>query len=229
MRRSAAAAPVTRQASASGLRAIQVSSAGGKAASAAGCAQNEETESVDAQENAATPPGTGPRWAHGWPPVPGHPLPKCLPPTNTTTSPARNSADGPSRPRSWPRAIRAAAARATGSAASSASTARTSIAPDITTVATTAAVSGTDHCQPIVSCDHMAPPKPRKTAAQQASEARLARARFPARSVPSGAKPHRPASVSLATIPPRTTSAVRAGDLGRSARSAISSSVNSAP
>ena len=229
MRRTAAAEPVTRQASASGLRAIQVSSAAGKAASAAGCAQNEETKSVDAQQKAATPPGTGPGWAHGWPPVPGHPLPKCLPPATSTTSPDRNSADGTSRPRSRPRAIRAATARATGSEASSASTAKTSIAPDITTVATEAAVSGADHCQPMVSCDQMAPPKPRKTAMQQASEARLARARFPARSVPSGAKPHRPASVSLAAIAPRITSAVRAGDLGRSVRSAISSSVNSSP
>ena len=57
VRRTAVAARATRQASASGLRAIQVSSAAGKAASAAGCAQNEETESVHAQENAATPPG----------------------------------------------------------------------------------------------------------------------------------------------------------------------------
>ena len=65
VRRTAAAAPVTRQARASGLRPIQVSSAAGKAASAAGCAQNEETESVDAQQKAATPPGTGPGWAHG--------------------------------------------------------------------------------------------------------------------------------------------------------------------
>ena len=51
----------------------------------------------------------------------------------------------------------------------------------------------------------------------------------PARSAPSGAQPHSPASVSLATVPPRITSAVRAGDLGRSAKSAISSSVNSSP
>ena len=75
-----------------------MSSAAGKAASAAGCAQNEETESVDAQQNAATPPGTRPVRAHGWPPVPGQPLPKCLPPTTMTTSPARNSADGTARP-----------------------------------------------------------------------------------------------------------------------------------
>ena len=60
VRRTTAAAPVTAQASASGLRAIQVSSAAGKAASAAGCAQNEETESVDAQEKAAARRVPGP-------------------------------------------------------------------------------------------------------------------------------------------------------------------------
>ena len=93
------AAPATTQATASGLTAIQASSAAGKAASAAGWAQNEETDSVDAHEKAATPPGTRPGRAHGWPPVPGQPFPKCLPPTTTTARPARNSADGPSRPR----------------------------------------------------------------------------------------------------------------------------------
>jgi hypothetical protein len=64
-RRTVVAAPATRLASAIGLRAIQVSSAAGKAASAAGCAQNEETDSVHAQQNAATPPGTRPVRAHG--------------------------------------------------------------------------------------------------------------------------------------------------------------------
>ena len=154
------AAPVTTQATASGLRAIQAISAAGKAASAAGWAQNEETESVDAHEKAATPPGTRPWRAHGWPPVPGQPFPKCLPPMTTTASPARKSNDGPRRPRGRPRAMRDATLHATGSAASSARTAKTSIAPDITKIATVVpAVSGSAHCQPMVSCDHMAPPK----------------------------------------------------------------------
>ena len=65
VRRTAVAAPTTTQATASGLRAIQASSAAGKAASAAGWAQNEETDSVDAHEKAATPPGTRPWRAHG--------------------------------------------------------------------------------------------------------------------------------------------------------------------
>ena len=71
----------------------------------------------------------------------------------------------------------------------------------------------------------MAPPKPRKTAAQQASEARLARTCAAA----SGAHPHSPASASRATIPPRITSAVRDRDRGRSPISEIRSSVNSSP
>ena len=62
-RRTAVAAPATRQASASGLRAIQVSSAAGKAASAAGCAQNEETDSVRRPGERGHPAGhqAGPR------------------------------------------------------------------------------------------------------------------------------------------------------------------------
>ena len=102
---------------------------------------------------------------------------------------------------------------------------KTSIAPDITNVATVPAVSGSDHCQPMVSCDQMAPPMPTKTAAQQASEARLARTCAAA----SGAHPHSPASASRATIPPRITSAVRDRDRGRSSMSEIRSSVNSSP
>ena len=65
VRRTATAAPTTTQATASGLSAIQATSAAGKAASAAGWAQNEETDSVDAHEKAATPPGTTPWRAHG--------------------------------------------------------------------------------------------------------------------------------------------------------------------
>ena len=76
----------------------------------------------------------------------------------------------------------------------------------------------------------MAPPKPRKTAAQQASEARLARAWLArACGAAPGAQPHSPASASRATIPPRITSAVRHHDRGRSPMSEISSSVNSSP
>ena len=88
-----------------------------------------------------------------------------------------------------------------------------------------AALSGADHCQPMVSWDHRAPPTPRKTAAQQVSEARLARTRAWA----PGAHPHSPASTSRATIAPRITSAVRAPDRGRSLMSEIRSSVNSSP
>ena len=65
------ATPTTRATSASGLTTIQATSAAGNAASAAGCAQYEETDSVAAQLNAATPPGTRPCCAQEWPPVPG--------------------------------------------------------------------------------------------------------------------------------------------------------------
>jgi hypothetical protein len=56
-----AAAPATTHTMASGLTAIQASSPAGNAARAAGCAQYEETDRVDAHENAASPPGTNPR------------------------------------------------------------------------------------------------------------------------------------------------------------------------
>ena len=151
-----------------------------------------------------------------------------------TASPAANSADGAARRRAWPRASRVATAHATGSAASSARRARTRIVPVIANVATAVpAVPGADHCQPMTSWDQMAPPTPRKTAAQQASEASPAWACTRASSGAWGAQPHSPASVSRATRPPLITSAVRAADLavdlGRSANSAISSSVNSSP
>ena len=100
------------------------------------------------------------------------------------------------------------------------------MAADISTMAAAvAAVSGSDHCQPIVSCDHMAAPKLRKIATQQPSEVRLARTCAEASSV----QPHSPAAVSRATIPPRTTSAVRVRERGRSETSAIRSSANSSP
>ena len=44
------------------------------------------------------------------------------------------------------------------------------MAIDMTTIATVVApVSGSDHCQPMVSCDHVAAPKPRKIVTQQTS------------------------------------------------------------
>ncbi len=162
--------------------------------------------------------------------MPGQPLPKCLPPATTTASPARNSADGPSRPGG-----RAATTRhATGNTASTARAASTSIAADIASMAAvTPVVRGADHCQPVVSWDHMAPPTPAKTAAQQPSEARLALVRLAlARCVPgAGTRPasDRPASPSRAAIPPRITSAVRDRDRGRSSMSATRSSANSSP
>jgi len=140
--------------------------------------------------------------------------------------PASNSADGPIRPEDCPRRIRDTALQATGRAAASARTPNASMAADITTVAAmVAAVPGSDHCQPMMSCDHSAVPKMRKTVTQQASDTRLARACPDA----SGPHPHNPALASRATMPPRATSAVRAHDPGRSEISEISSSVNSSP
>src|SRR5579859_603855 len=56
-RRISSAAPVATVTRASGLAAIQASSPGGNAPSAAGCAQYADTDNVTAQQNAATPPG----------------------------------------------------------------------------------------------------------------------------------------------------------------------------
>src|SRR2546423_13639439 len=92
----------------------------------------------------------------------------------TTASPARNSADGPHTPGG----LAAATRHATGSTASRARTASTPIAADIASMATvTLAVPGGDHCQPVVSWDHMAPPTAAKTAAPQPSDATLAQGR----------------------------------------------------
>ncbi len=64
----------------------------------------------------------------------------------------------------------------TGAAAASARARKASMAADISTMATVvAAASGADHCQPIVSCDHIAAPNPRNTAAQQPNATRLTR------------------------------------------------------
>ena len=60
IRRTSCTVPVTRQPIASGLTTIQASSEAGNAASSAGWAQYEVTESVLAQPKAATPPGTSP-------------------------------------------------------------------------------------------------------------------------------------------------------------------------
>ena len=118
-----------------------------KAASAAGCAENEETESGAAQQKVATPPGPG----RDGPTVTAgarRSLPSAC--RRPPSRPARAETARPGRAGPVPAAvIRAATARATGSTASSASTAKTSIAPDITTVATAAAVSGADHRQPM--------------------------------------------------------------------------------
>ena len=54
---------------------------------------------------------------------------------------------------------------------------KSTMAPDMTTMAArVAVVSGSDHCQPMVSCDHMATPKARKTPRAHPSDAKLARA-----------------------------------------------------
>ena len=100
------------------------------------------------------------------------------------------------------------------------------MAADVTMVAAAAAPPlDSDHCQPIVSCDQMAAPKPRKMLRQQASDTRLART-CPAASA---ANPQSPALASRAAIPPRITSAVRARERGRSSISAIRSPANSSP
>ena len=53
---------------------------------------------------------------------------------------------------------------------------RSSSWQDITIIAVVVPmVSGRDHCQPMVSCDHMAMPKARKAARAQPSETTLAR------------------------------------------------------
>jgi hypothetical protein len=112
-----------------------------------------------------------------------------------------------------------------GTAASSASTARKSSAPDITSIATAVAVVvGGAHCQPTASWAHMAVPKVRKTASEQVSVPRLARA--PA--VPAGG-PASPAVVRRAVMPQWATLTVRRQARGCSENSASRSSANSSP
>ncbi len=80
-----------------GLRTIQASSATGKRLSIAGCAQNDETDRVDAQPNAARPPGTRPCSAPV-PPVPGQPFSKCRAPATRVIAQARRQDGGPGQP-----------------------------------------------------------------------------------------------------------------------------------
>jgi hypothetical protein len=97
---------------------------------------------------------------------------------------------------------------------------------DITiTAAVVAVVPGRDHCQPTVSCDHMATPNARYAVAAHPSDARLARIW----SEGSSGLALSPAPVRRATNPLRATSALRRHDRGRSDRSATSNSANSAP
>ncbi len=177
-----------------------------------------------AQPNAATPPGTRPRCGHGCPPVPGQPLAMCRPPMTstsrlTTTSAALARAGLARNPRR-------ASCQPTGAAASTARIRKNSSVPVISTVATAAArVLGGAHCQPTSSWDHTAVPAVRNTASAPPSAARLARAW----SAPASRWPPSPAWLSRASSPLAATSAVRRQQRGRSARSAASSSVNSAP
>src|ERR1700722_12341377 len=88
-------APTTMQTIAIGLAAIQMSSGVGNERRTCGWAQYEEIDSVEAQANAATPPGTRPRFGHGCPPVPGHPFPKCRLPITRNAARAKKRNDGP--------------------------------------------------------------------------------------------------------------------------------------
>ncbi len=72
-------------ASASGLAPSSTTSGlGNRANKPAGCAQYAETDSEVAHSNAARPAGT----KLPWPPVPGQPFPKCLPPVNRNVTAA---------------------------------------------------------------------------------------------------------------------------------------------
>ena len=125
-----------------------------------------------------------------------------------------------------PAQSRAAAATASGSTASTTSTASSSAAADIATMPTRVAVAdGAAHSHPTVSCAHIAMPNARNAASEQTAVAR------PALTCSDGSSswPVRPAPVSRASRPPRATFPARRHDLGRSANSASSSSVNSSP
>ena len=92
-------------------------------------------------------------------------------------------------------------------------------APDMTIMATeVAVVSGSDHCQPMVSCDHMATPKARNTAAQQPSDTRLARTwsagveRAPAEPGAGRVAPAAPLAGHVGVAAPRTRTLGEVGD-----------------
>ncbi len=88
----------------------------------------------------------------------------------------RNTRAGRTSPYLRRRTIWPSTAVATGTAASNANTTKRSMAPDITTMAALVPMaSGRAHCQPIVSCDHMAAPSVTNTARAHPREARLAR------------------------------------------------------
>ena len=96
----------------------------------------------------------------------------------------------------------------------------------MTTIATLVArVAGGAHCQPIASWAHIAAAKVTNTAQAQASVASPARAAVDG----SSGWTVSPAALSRASRPLRATSPLRRRSRGRSARSAMSSSVNSAP
>ena len=154
------AAPTTTQATASGLRAIQATSAAGKAASAAGWARTEGTNSVDAHVKAAAPPGTIPWRVHGWPGSPASRSRSDGSPRRRPNRPPRKSPTGRAGPCACRRGRAHARPTPPGGAASTPEAPKRPIAPDMTTIASDVvrAVAGAAHCHPIVSCDHMAPP-----------------------------------------------------------------------
>ena len=100
------------------------------------------------------------------------------------------------------------------------------MAADITSTATVVArLPGGAHCQPMTSWDHTIVPNIRNTATALPRVIRLA----VTWSAGPSSWPPRPARLSRASRPALATSAVRRQERGCSARSAISSSVNSAP
>jgi hypothetical protein len=170
--------------------------------------------------------------------VPGQPFSKCLPPATAIVAAVTSTADGASRPLTCRRAKRGATEASTGSAARITRTSKIGIVTVVATVArpaTAVVLAAPVHCQAMVSCDHIAAPKQRKTARQPPSETRLA-VTWRSAASDSGlaapdrsGKPHRPADAKRASIPPRMMSRVRATERGRSVRSQRRSSANSSP
>src|SRR5580700_11736242 len=123
---------------ATGLSIIHASSDTGNVRHRAGCAQYADADRVDAQPNAATPPGTS-TCSEPWPPVPGHQFSKCRPPAiRTAAQLTARLAGRPSPDRR--RVIVRPARQPTGIAAASAITARRPAAALIATVPTAAGV-----------------------------------------------------------------------------------------